>query len=85
MDWISFLISERSGQPSVVERDVHDDVPVGGDGDVVDHAEVRDAGVQLGIHDAREHAADVLRGGRRGGGRCLGIAGIDRFSVHSDE
>ena len=33
------------------------------DGDVADHAEVDDAGVQLGVDDGLEHAPDLFGGG----------------------
>ena len=59
------------------ERDADRDGAVGLDLDVVDHAELDDVGVQLGVDDAREHAADVVGRGRRPGhGLVDGGAGV---------
>ena len=53
--------------PGGGERDLHHDGAVGVDAHVVDHAEVDDARVQLGVDHPGQHAADVV-GRRRGTG-----------------
>ena len=57
------LAPQRAGRGR--ERHLHPDVTVRRDVDVLDHPEVDDADVELGIEDAREHAAHVVRGGGR--------------------
>ena len=42
------------------EGDLHADQPLFVDGDVAHHAEVDDAGVQLGVDDGLEHAPDLF-------------------------
>ncbi len=49
------------------QRDLHHDRAVGTDADVVDHPEIDDRGVQFGVDDPGQHAADVV--GRRRGTR----------------
>ena len=49
-----FVISERIGQPSMVERATSTSTrPRGGDADVADHVQLDDAAVQFGIVDPR--------------------------------
>ena len=55
------LVAQRAGGDGQGDEDL--DQPVLVDGDVPDHAEVDDAGVQLGVDDGLEHAPDLFRGG----------------------
>ena len=48
------------GQPAVVRAISHADDAVFVDVDVADHAEVDDAGVQLGVDDGLEHPPDLF-------------------------
>ena len=77
------LAPERAGGGG--ERDLHHDVAVGRDPDVVDHPELDDRGPQLGVEHPGQDAPDVV--GRRD--RRLGCAGSgwgsDRSSCSCDE
>ena len=85
-DSTSVAIWPRSGQPAVVSATVDGHVAVGGDVDVADHAEVDDAGVQLGVDDPGEHPAHVVGGGRRARDRLVhggsGVVGIRPVDAH---
>ena len=62
------------------ERDPDHDGAVGRDPDLVDHSELDDVGVELGVDDATQHAPDVFGRGRRPGHGCMdGGAGIVRI------
>ena len=50
--------------------------PSGLDPDVVHHAEIDDRGAELGIEDAREHAADVVGGGGDGVGHGRSLRSV---------
>ena len=71
----------RSGHAAVVSATFTMTSPSGLTVDLVDHAEVDDRGVELGVEHAREHAADVVaRLGRRRrsvGGRVRSVR-LDR-------
>ena len=75
LDVLLDLGAERA--PGRGQRDPDHDGAVGRHPDVVDHAQLDDVGVELGIDDAAEHAADVVGRGRRPGhGLVDGSAGI---------
>ena len=60
------------------------DVAVVAHPDVVDHAQVDDRGVQLGVDDPGQHVPDVVGRGRRAGDRlvdrCARVVGVGRGS-----
>ena len=66
-DSTSWRIWTRSGHPAVVSATFTTTRAVGVDAHVVDHAQVDDARVQLGVDHPGQHAADVV--GRRRGAR----------------
>ena len=63
-DSTSWRICDPQRTPGGGERHLHHDVAVGADPDVVDHAQVDDRGVQLGVDDPGQHAPDVVGRGR---------------------
>ena len=89
-DSTSRLIWPRSGQPGGGERDPYHDSAVVVDGDVVDHPEIDDAGVQLGVDDAPEHLPHVVTRRRRprdrlvdGRAGIVGIRGVEHGRRHT--
>ena len=80
-DSTSVVIWPRSGHPAVVSATLHRRrARRRVDPDVVDHPEIDDAHVQLGVDHAREHAPDVVLGGCRTRDGCVhrgaGVVGI---------
>ena len=68
--------------PGGRQRDPHDNVPGRVDLHGVDHPELGDAHLELGVDHSRQRAADVVLGGCRTRDGCVhGGAGVVRIGV----